>query len=94
MLASECLTGGPHRIQIIGFRSIAACRAGGSVDLDDPFSTFKQMNGQPCTEAAGALDRPDPPARTVLGGESVELAEAEGIGGHGESFDEPHHLRR
>ena len=88
MLAHERSTSGRYRIEVIGLGPVPTSRTRWTVDPDNPFTAFEQMGGQSRSEAAGALDSPDPPASGIRAGEGVELAESECVGGYGESLNE------
>jgi hypothetical protein len=66
VLAGERFTGGAKGVELVGLGAVTACRTLGVVDLDDPLGLLEQMGGQPGTEAAGAFDRPDAAASSVL----------------------------
>jgi hypothetical protein len=81
VLAGQRLAGGPHGVQVVALGAVAAGRTGRSVDLDHPLTAFEQERGQPGAVAAGAFDRPYPPAGCVLAGEGEQPLVAHRVGG-------------
>ena len=81
MLAGQRFAGGADGVEFVGLGAVTAGRAGGPVDLDDPFAVLEQEGGEPGAEAAGALDRPDPPAGGVQDGEGQDPFVAHRVGG-------------
>jgi hypothetical protein len=81
VFAGERFAGGPDGVEFVGFGAVPPGWAGGTVDLDHPFSVLEQERGEPGAETAGALDRPDPSARCVQGGEGEDAFVAHRVGG-------------
>src|SRR5215211_1224926 len=80
MLARERFAGGAERVELVRLGAVAAGRARRPFDLDHPLAVLEQERRQSGAEAAGRLDRPDPPAGCVLASEAQQLLVADRVG--------------
>src|SRR5581483_9829771 len=61
---------GPDRVKWVVLATQPTLAAGMTADLDDRLATLGQIASQPSAVMAGALDRPDTNARSVLSGKA------------------------
>ena len=82
VLARERLAGSADRVELVALGAVATGGSPGAVDLDDPLALLEQIGREPGTEAARALDGPDPPVRGATASEGQDALGADGVGRH------------